>query len=179
MDLFIYNPTYQVWICTARRCQYAVSPQTLLTHLRVRHRWHATVATVAQRDTALAEMLKRPWIDPAKQPCITPSPADPPISGLPVHQGYGCPHCAYVALHHKSVQKHRSTNHRDIETPRRPGGQRRTGSHHLTNRLVFCQRLFPTKTGSHYFEVTPPQSPAGALSQGEAQQMTAAEFTQV
>ncbi|KAL3428701.1 hypothetical protein BDV09DRAFT_201326 [Aspergillus tetrazonus] len=89
MDLFTYHPTYQVWVCTARRCQYAVSPQTLLTHLQVRHRWHPTVATVTLREAALAEMLKRPWIDPAKQlrdsiPSRPTSPGAPGLSGLRV-----------------------------------------------------------------------------------------------
>jgi hypothetical protein len=67
MDLFIYNPTYEVWICTARQCQYAVSSQTLLTHLRIHHRSHPTVATPALREVVLTEMLKRPWIDPTKR----------------------------------------------------------------------------------------------------------------
>ncbi|KAL4766976.1 hypothetical protein BDW60DRAFT_201075 [Aspergillus nidulans var. acristatus] len=156
MDLFTYNPTYQVWICTSRRCQYAVTPQTLLTHLQVCHCWHATVATVTQQEAALTKMLKQPWIDPAKQPVVTPSPADPPILGLPVHQGYRCPHCPYIALHCKSMQRHRSQRHQDLETPQHPGAQPRySSSHRLLDQVVFCQQLFPLKTGSHYFEVCP------------------------
>jgi hypothetical protein len=38
MDIFLYNATYQVWICTAPRYRYTVSPHTLLTRLRTRHR---------------------------------------------------------------------------------------------------------------------------------------------
>lgn len=41
MDLFLYNSTYRVWICTAPH-QFAVPPPpgTLLSHLRTRHQYH-------------------------------------------------------------------------------------------------------------------------------------------
>jgi hypothetical protein len=57
MDLFLYNPTYHLWICTAPRCQYAVTLSTLLTHLRRRHGSHPTVVTPALREAALEAML--------------------------------------------------------------------------------------------------------------------------
>ncbi|KAF7131459.1 hypothetical protein CNMCM5793_004684 [Aspergillus hiratsukae] len=178
MDLFVYNPTYEVWICTARQCQYAVSPQTLLTHLRDRHRSHPTVATVALREAVLTEMLKRPWIDPAKRPCLIPSPEDPPIPGLPVYQGYGCPHCFYVSRSTETLQRHRRETHRDLDPPcgrrRQPQWQAKA-SGRLANRTVSCQRLFPNKHGSQFFEVTHAATPPSKQALRATVPMTPAE----
>ncbi|RHZ43205.1 uncharacterized protein CDV56_100262 [Aspergillus thermomutatus] len=178
MDLFIYNPTYEVWICTARLCQYAVSPQTLLTHLRVHHRSHLTVATPALHEAVLTEMLKRPWIDPTKRPCVIPSPGDPPIPGLPVYQGHGCPHCSYVARTTETIQKHHRETHRDLEPPcgrgRKPQWQA-NASCRLANRVVSCQRLFPNKHGSQFFEVTCAATPPSKQAPRANVPMTSAE----
>jgi hypothetical protein len=57
MDLFLYNPTYYIWICTAPRCWYAVILSTLLTHLRTCHGSYLTAVTRALREAALAAML--------------------------------------------------------------------------------------------------------------------------
>jgi hypothetical protein len=57
MDLFLYNPTYQVWICMATRCLYAVTPSTLLSHLHTRYGAHLSTMTLALREAALAAML--------------------------------------------------------------------------------------------------------------------------
>jgi hypothetical protein len=151
MDLFIYNPTYEVWICTARQCQYTVSSQTLLTHLRIHHRSHLTVATSALHEAVLTEILKRPWIDPTKRPCVIPSPGDPPIPGLPVYRGYGCPHCSYIAHTTETMQKHRCETHKDLEPPCGRGRQSQwqlKASYRLAARAVSCQCFFPSKHSS-------------------------------
>ncbi|KAL3446300.1 hypothetical protein BJX65DRAFT_308999 [Aspergillus insuetus] len=113
MDLFLYNPTYHLWICTAPRCQYAVTPSTLLTHLRTCHGSHPTMATLPLREAALAAMLQRPWADPAREPGRQPPAGDPPVPGLPVYQGYGCLHCAYIARALDSTKKHRRVEHQE------------------------------------------------------------------
>jgi hypothetical protein len=116
------------------------------------------VGTVALREAVLTEMLKRPWIDPAKRPCLIPSPGDPPIPGLPVYQGYGCPHCPYVSRSTETLQRHRRETHRDLDPPcgrgRQPQWQAKAGGRRLANRTVSCQRLFPNRHGSQFFEVT-------------------------
>jgi hypothetical protein len=61
MDLFLYSPTYHLWICTAPRCRYVITPSALLTHLRTRYDSHPTAATLPLREAALAAMLQRPW----------------------------------------------------------------------------------------------------------------------
>jgi hypothetical protein len=111
MDLFLYNPTYHVWICMAPRCQYAVTPFTLLTHLRTRHGSYLTAATYPLREAALGVMLWQPWADPAREPVRQPAAGDPPVPGLLVYQGYGCPHCPYIACTLDSMEKHRRAEH--------------------------------------------------------------------
>jgi hypothetical protein len=113
MDLFLYNPTYHLWICIVPRCQYAVPPSTLLTHLRTRHGSHPAAATLSLREAALEAMLQRPWADPAREPGLFPPPGGPPVPGLPVHQGYGCPHCPYITRSLKATQNHRRQAHQD------------------------------------------------------------------
>jgi hypothetical protein len=113
MDLFLYNPTYYVWICTAPRCQYAVTPSTLLTHLCTHHGSHLTTATYPLREAALGAMLQQPWADPAWEPVRQPAAGDPPVLGLPVYQGYGCPHCLYITRTLDSMEKHRRAEHQE------------------------------------------------------------------
>jgi hypothetical protein len=113
MDLFLYNPTYQVWICMASRCQYAVPPKALLAHLRAHHPSHATASTYNARQEALAQMLKQPWTDPTREPGLFPPPGGPPVPGLPVYQGRGCPHCPYIRRTTKTMEKHQWVNHKD------------------------------------------------------------------
>ncbi|KAL4911720.1 hypothetical protein BDW62DRAFT_207176, partial [Aspergillus aurantiobrunneus] len=166
MDLFLYNPTYQVWICTAPRCRYAVTPQLLLTHLRTHHSAHATAATPALHEAALTAMLQQPWIDPAREPCRQPSAGDPPVPGLPVYRGYKCPHCPYVARHPKVVQNHRSRNHHKQDGLQAPGrqsaAQRQARARaYLANRVINCQQLYTFGHRSYFFKV------AGTLLPGE------------
>lgn len=159
MDLFLYNPTYQVWICTAPRCQYAVSPRTLLGHLRTRHRSHPTVATPALCQAVLTEMLQRPWADPSQGPCPQPSTGDPPVPGLPVYQGRGCPHCPYICRALAGLQDHRARKHKDQDGYWGQGklsaarAQARAQAR-LADRVVSCQRFYRAGPGSHFFEVT-------------------------
>lgn len=159
MDLFLYNPTYQVWICTAPRCQYAVSPRTLLGHLRTRHRSHPTVATPALCQAVLTEMLQRPWADPSQGPCPQPSTGDPPVPGLPVYQGRGCPHCPYICRALAGLQDHRARKHKDQDGYWGQGklsaarAQARAQAR-LADRVVSCQRFYRAGPGSHFFEMT-------------------------
>ncbi|KAL6228589.1 hypothetical protein BDW75DRAFT_246594, partial [Aspergillus navahoensis] len=164
MDLFIYNPTYQVWICTAPRCRYAVSPSTLLRHLRTRHRAHPSAATVALCEAALASMLQRPWVDPWREPCRQPAPGDPPVPGLPVYRGYGCPHCPYITRALKGIQEHRRKKHKDRDGSWGRGRLSVLQAHarakaRLAERVVSCQRFYPMRAGSHFFEVSPTAAP--------------------
>ncbi|KAF9882619.1 hypothetical protein FE257_005953 [Aspergillus nanangensis] len=159
MDLFLYNPTYQIWICTAPRCQYAISPASLIHHLRTRHRSCRGVATPALRQAVLDTMHQQPWIDPEQEIVRLPPASSPPIPGLPVFQGYGCPHCGYICRSSETIKKHRRENRQDQDG--RWGRGRHSVAQYqarirnrLADRPVSCQRFFPTRTGSQFFEVT-------------------------
>jgi hypothetical protein len=159
MDLFLYNPTYQVWICTAPRCHYAVSPQTLLGHLRARHRSHPAAATPALCQLVLTQMLQRPWADPGQGPCPQPSAGDPPVPGLPVYQGHRCPHCPYICRAPAKLQDHRAQKHKDQDghwgRGRPSAAQARARAQaRLADCVVSCQRFYRAGPGSHFFEVT-------------------------
>ncbi|GFG01000.1 conserved hypothetical protein [Aspergillus udagawae] len=166
MDLFLYNPTYQVWICTAPCCQYAVSPQNLLGHLRARHRSHSAVATPALCQAVLTQMLQRLWVDPSRGPCPQPSAGDPPVPGLPVYQGSGCPHCPYICRSLARLRGHRAQKHQDQDghwgRGRLSAAQARARAQaRLANHVVSCQRFYHVGLGSHFFEVTCSPSPTG------------------
>ncbi|KAG2000910.1 hypothetical protein GB937_010702 [Aspergillus fischeri] len=58
-------------------------------------------------------MLQRPWADLSQGPCPQPSTGDPPVPGLPVYQGRGCPHCPYICRALAGLQDHRARKHKD------------------------------------------------------------------
>jgi hypothetical protein len=160
MDLFLYNLTYHIWICTASRCQYTVPPQALLAHLRAHHPSHATASSYNACQEALAQMLKQPWIDPSREPGLFPPPGGPPMPGLPVYQGRGCPHCPYIGRTTSTMEKHRRVNHKDKDGHWSPGWLSRAqararAQQRLVDRVVHCQRFYHVGTGSHFFKVTP------------------------
>ncbi|KAF9882607.1 hypothetical protein FE257_005965 [Aspergillus nanangensis] len=138
MDLFLYNPTYQAWICTAPRCQFAVSPSSLDRHLQRRHRDHHAAATPAQRQEILRTMLQRAWVDPDKE---------------------------IICRSDKVMQNHRREKHQDQDGSWKRG--RQSNAHVqlrlqkcLVDRVVSCQRFYRTRTGSQFFEVSSPAGPA-------------------
>ncbi|PCG88207.1 hypothetical protein PENOC_112060 [Penicillium occitanis (nom. inval.)] len=104
-------------------------------------------------------MLKKPWIDPAKETLRFPPPTSAPIPYLPIHQGYRCPSttCAYVAASKKTIGQHLIRQHPEI--PRNPRGHPRALTHrpHIYPQ-VSCQRFFVSGHSSQYFAVIPPIS---------------------
>ncbi|KAL4912955.1 hypothetical protein BDW62DRAFT_206027, partial [Aspergillus aurantiobrunneus] len=169
MDLFLYNPTYQIWVCTAPRCRYAVAPSVLLTHLRTRHGSHPSAATPALREAALAAMLQRPWIDPAREASRFPAKGDPPVPGLPVYRGHACPHCPYITRSFPLLDEHRSKKHKEQDGCWRPGRlsiaeRQARGKARLAARPVSCQRFYITRAGSYFFEVSQAM-PAGGCQE--------------
>ncbi|KAL4860498.1 hypothetical protein BDV12DRAFT_209310 [Aspergillus spectabilis] len=156
MDLFTYNPTYRVWICTP--CGYAVCPPHLKTHLAKKHQGHPSAATSPLRQIILDQMIQRPWLNPSKEPCPVPTPSSPPIEGLTLFRGLGCPNCPYVARSVRSMAKHHQKTHRAPGNTR--AGRRPRGYHpRYPWRPLHCQRFFPTAAGSSFFAVEPRTSP--------------------
>ena len=160
MELFLYNSTYEIWICTAPSCQYAVSPTTFITHLRTRHGSHPNAATPALQQAALTAMLQQPWINPEHEIVRFPPPSSPPILGLPVYRGYGCPYYEYICRCRRTMDKHRDQNHADRDGARRKRGRETIAQTQarlrarLAERIVSCQRFFISRSASRFFEVT-------------------------
>ncbi|OOO04500.1 hypothetical protein AFCA_000004 [Aspergillus flavus] len=172
MDLFVYNETYCLWICTS--CHYAVTPQHLDRHLRTHHRQHPSVKTAELRQAVLTEMLKKPWIEPRKEPSRFPSPDSPPIPHLPIYSGLRCPRCSYIGRSSNTLRNHLSHSHPDTRRPRGRDCHQKPDLA-ATAEYVSCQRFYIAGTASHFFAVMP-------ASQTEriqkAAQMSKAEFIQ-
>lgn len=153
LELFHYNSTYQVWIC--KKCQSAVTPNRLVSHLARKHTHHPSARTSAQRAAIYDEVMKvHPW-NPDEEPFQIPPPDARPIHGLPVYTGYRCPEetCTYVARQTGSVRTHRHITHGP--SGRRRGRQRETDPVNPTLQPVKCQRFFTSCAHSGYFEVLP------------------------
>ncbi|KAL2835500.1 hypothetical protein BJY01DRAFT_252624 [Aspergillus pseudoustus] len=104
-------------------------------------------------------MLQRPWADPARAPGRQPSAGNPPVPGLPVYQGYGCPHCPYITWTPDSVDKHHRGKHRGQDREWGPGRlsvarARARQQARLANWLVSCQRFYLAQARSYFFKVT-------------------------
>ncbi|KAG2001178.1 hypothetical protein GB937_010415 [Aspergillus fischeri] len=145
-------------------------PLPVCRHLRDRHHSHPTAATVALCQAALTEMLKRPWIDPSQEAGPLP-PGGPPVEGLPVYRGYGCPHCPYVCRTARSLQDHRRRNHQEQDGHCGRGRQpvklaQARARNRLADRVVHCQRFFPSGPRSSFFTVCPDPGPGGPGTQG-------------
>ncbi|KAF7184841.1 hypothetical protein CNMCM7691_006891 [Aspergillus felis] len=96
-------------------------------------------------------MLQQPWVDPSQGPCPQPSAGDPPMPGLPVYQGHGCPHCPYICRSVALLHKHRAQKHQEQEGHWGQGwllvAQAHAYAHaRLANRIVSCQRFFTSWT---------------------------------
>ncbi|KAL5364297.1 hypothetical protein BJX96DRAFT_157112 [Aspergillus floccosus] len=82
MDLFLYNPTYQICLYTAPGCRYAVSPTTLETHRRIHHLAYPDAATPALRQAILSDMLPQSWIDRFGRYSVSLPAESLPVLGL-------------------------------------------------------------------------------------------------
>jgi hypothetical protein len=129
-------------------------PAHVVTHLRRTHEGHPTASTSSLRQAALDQMLLRPWFDPRKEPCPVPPTDGPPIPGLTVFQGLGCPGCPYVARKVSAMASHYSKTH--VSPGACQKGRRPRGCSPPQWRRVSCQRFFCSNIGSSFFAVNPP-----------------------
>jgi hypothetical protein len=114
MDLVVYNPTYQVLICT--RCQYAIIPTALGNHLRTAHKderlspveIRSCVSFFAAKPLLLPAQLKETYIPLETRP----------IQHLAVfHDGMACRLCPevgrYICQSVKTIRGHLKRVHPD------------------------------------------------------------------
>ncbi|KAF9882572.1 hypothetical protein FE257_006856 [Aspergillus nanangensis] len=120
MDLFLYNPTYEIWICTAPRCQYVVPSTTLITHIRTRYPSHPNAATPALQQEVLTAMRQRPWVTPPPEGggYRFPPSSSFTLPGLPVFQGRSCARCGYISRTQETMRKHYYQKYLDREERR-------------------------------------------------------------
>jgi hypothetical protein len=160
-DYFLYNKQYHVAIC--KECGYAVIPADIVGHLRKRKgaHPHCVPESVAQR---VKEIIVDEWDEVHDQPSIFPTHVDQPIEGLTIHtDGIQCVFCAYVCRSTESIRKHWRIEHQfsPYEHSRKPrpsevaSGQEKRDQ---AMRRVVCQRVFPSRFGSHYIHVRQPSS---------------------
>ena len=159
MDPFIHLPEYRITVC--KKCHFGCVSEEVVTHLRVRHRdmtpaerrevsaMIKRIPRIIRNQAELSEIQLRP-------PTINPIPLLAP----PQTDGLRCLKCPYVVHQVQSIQAHCSEKH-GWQNPRNKG--RPTDSNSGPNlgaipelpwvQGVHCQRFFPTRAGSSWFEV--------------------------
>jgi hypothetical protein len=97
-------------------------------------------------------MLKRPWLEPTREPCRLPPPDSAPIPGLPVYPGFCCPRCTYVSRALATIRCHLAHIHPET---RRPRGRASKAKPNIAAAAehVSCQRFFVSGSGSGFFSV--------------------------
>ncbi|KAK7986869.1 Bloom syndrome protein-like protein [Apiospora saccharicola] len=165
MDPFIFLEEYHLFICTA--CQHGC--------LSARKDIEHAVRQISTAFTCQSDLVA----------LSRPPPDTNPFSVLapPRTDGYACTTCPCVFTHLKSIQKHCRTEHGWVNKWEKGGNVRlqaadRDRTQHRPWRTgVHCQRFFPGRAGSFYFEVATTAPPPVQDTILEAFQAQATEFT--
>ncbi|EAL89303.1 uncharacterized protein AFUA_6G14670 [Aspergillus fumigatus Af293] len=92
-------------------------------------------------------MGRRPAWDPTQGACVLPPLESAPMPGLPVYQGYCCPHCPYVVWALSNLPKHQRRAHPEAPWP--CPGRPLAPEPGLPELLaVSYQQFFPAQAGS-------------------------------
>lgn len=164
MEPFIVNEEYSVAIC--KTCQFAVVCNEMVTHLRTRHRDIAASSRIGivtavsnipgvHRNQASLEQLRHP------------EPTTDPIDHLaePRTDGIRCHQCPYVSRQIQRMQDHCRRHHGWVNDWKKGGNVSARSKEVRTmpwTTGVRCQRFFPTRAGSRWFEVRRGQPPGPA-----------------
>jgi superfamily II DNA helicase RecQ len=104
--IFEHLPQYQIIVC--RRCQFAVPPFQVNTHIQAHHNWEPksirvdVVAYVSQ----LSELA---WV---QDEVVYPEAGSKPLSGIPVRSNaFECNRCGFVCQTKNAIQSHCRTAH--------------------------------------------------------------------
>ncbi|KXH39658.1 hypothetical protein CSAL01_12557 [Colletotrichum salicis] len=155
MELFVVNYDYLICICIS--CQFAVAAKEITTHVRTRHSTirpseRAQIAHTISNipgvllDQAAAAQLRYP--DPTSSPIL--HLAKPQADGIRCHQ------CRYVCRQVRRIQEHCRTEHGWSNSRARGGNVKQKASRQDKvpwTTGVLCQRFFPSRAGSTWFEV--------------------------
>ncbi|KAA8652862.1 hypothetical protein EYZ11_007602 [Aspergillus tanneri] len=136
-NLLEFNARYGVLIC--RECQYGIQKNALQSHL-LRHKIYRE-----ERQRLLSYISELYLFEPEDVPL--PTPASPPVDGLPIISGYRCTRCGNLCASSKRMRRHWSEIHGLNNPPKSSFA-----------RPAKLQTFF-RGTKLRYFEVTSPASP--------------------
>ncbi|KAM0713375.1 hypothetical protein Q7P37_010337 [Cladosporium fusiforme] len=156
--LFEIDNKHRILICT--KCQYAIVPSHLATHLKEYH----SRLTLEQRRAYVAKVDSCSALAHYHKDVVYPTPNDPPVSILPLYfDGLRCDWvddrnlaCAYVCRNLRLMRRHYKEKHGWVNQQKR-GGDVRTKQLHTKNKMWTqdraCQRFFKVNSWQKYFEV--------------------------
>ncbi|KAH7109811.1 hypothetical protein EDB81DRAFT_704547 [Dactylonectria macrodidyma] len=156
MEPFIYLLQYRVVVC--KICGFACVSDEVATHLQVRHR----DLPPAERHKIAEEIGKIPNIIRNQQGLsgfrFPPPTADPiPYLRPPEPDGLKCRQCPYIARQRQRIQRHSHKSH-DWHNPNGRGRPSQNPPQPESEVLpwrsgVQCQRFFPSRAASGWFEI--------------------------
>jgi hypothetical protein len=127
---------HRILIC--RRCQYAIVPSHIATHLKVQH----PQLTLQQRRGYISKVENHSALAKIYEEVVYPLPDDPPIESLPIYfDGLKCDWvsdggiiCSYVCRDLRLMRKHCNQKHGWVNQQKR-GGDVRTKQLHTANKI--------------------------------------------
>lgn len=159
---FTFLDAYKTLIC--RECAFAVLVNEVSTHLLKRHR---AITAADRRDlvkkAAELQDAKRSQAD--LQAFVFPFPTITcvPYLAAPKKDGLKCSKCAYIARQVQKIQEHCKTKYKweNMQRPGRPELKRKMTTQNELGKKhevpwvegVSCQRFFPSRNASGWFEV--------------------------
>ena len=151
-------PQHRILVC--HRCQFAVVPSQIETHLRVGHKR----LSLDQRRSIIARVAAITDLAQIEADVIYPTPSDPPVAGLPIYfDGLKCDarsadgtKCRYICRTARNIRKHCEQQHGWTNQQKR-GGNARSKKVHADNKIWSChracQQLFKAGSWKRYFEI--------------------------
>ncbi|KAH7109812.1 hypothetical protein EDB81DRAFT_927725, partial [Dactylonectria macrodidyma] len=153
MEPFVHLPEYPFVIC--KPCAAAFVADEVISHLQAQH----TVGSAAQQIHKIVQAIPgiihnqkelQQWSVPP--PTTAPIPIIPP----PMHDGFGCNRCPYVARQIQRIQQHCRDEHgwvNDRKRGRRTKAKEAAMAPVPWKTGVQCQRFFRARVASSWFEV--------------------------
>ena len=149
-DPFVRIPAYRILIYSA--CKFAYIANEANTHLRIRH---CDISPNARH--GILRAIQRQDVIRCRAEMALPQAARPiPLLRAPKSDGLGCILCPYISRHLSKMHAHcrschgwrnpRKRGRRKVSEPVRVGEVLRTTG-------VRCQRFFPSRAASGWFEV--------------------------
>lgn len=178
-EYFNHLIEWQVVIC--KQCQHAVWPEEVRGHLQGKqHR-----ISRKEADAVADEIEQWPGIIHYRGEFNVPSRIDEPIPELPLYtDGFQCrldtARCSYICRDEKTLKKHWHIEHNWSIRQKRGGSvpdRKKANKRRFQQgaRRVYCQRFFPSRHGSQYFEIREPKAATAAQAHIETNEVAWAQ----